>query len=379
MSKQTEPKRKVGKSLEADIEMIESCLVHNDEEMKSEDEEEDQSIPNTDKEEGNTANVKSSSATKSGFAKSVSWSESEENTPRYSTSSTAKAQPNLGARPKTGKHLNPLIRQKQSLEDGKDIIDEIRESGEESSIIRQETSSSATVTKTTSVVKKSSTLMEKIRQRSSLSRSRSEISEEEDTTESDDEDQDPNDVDSSIEGDNNNGDRLNNEEEKEREIEEEEDKETVGPLKKLSSSKKKSSASSAGSGRKGPTRQALQKQGSRYDIRLREEDQSAQIAYEKRQESRKEKTRKHWSDLRDSVHSGSFHSAGMPTKEESYDFFTKVWENTPSNVLSTSQQKRTVREDNKKKKKQRRGDSRDEPSGGSDEDLGGDESDNEDR
>ena len=79
------------------------------------------------------------------------------------------------------------------------------------------------------------------------------------------------------------------------------------------------------------------------------------------------------------MHSGSFQSLGLPSKEESYDFFTKVWENTPPINIPTSQQKRRGREDDTQKKKQRRGGSRDDPSGDSDDDMGGEDSNFEDR
>lgn len=378
MKKHTEPKRKIGKSLETDIEMIERCLDRESKDLESDDNEEEDSYQIVDESESTKSNIRSSKEVKSGFAKSVSWSESEENTPRLTTSTSSKPPQNLGARPKTGRHLNPLVRQKQSLEDGNSIVNEVTESGEESSIFKQESSSSAKVTKTTSVVKRSSSLMEKIRQRSSQSRTRSDISEDEDSSDTDNENQEPKqDNSSSDEGKYKDLDAPNFDNEKE--IEEEENKETVGPLKKLSSSRKKSSSSSAGGDKKASKRPALQKQGSRYDIRLREEDHSAQIAFEKRQESRREKSKKHWGTLRDSVHSGSFQSLGLPSKEESYDFFTKVWENTPPINIQTSQQKRRGREEDKQKKKQRRGGSGDDPSGDSDEDMDGEESNFEDR
>ena len=57
-------------------------------------------------------------------------------------------------------------------------------------------------------------------------------------------------------------------------------------------------------------RPPLKKQSSRYEDRLREEDQSAQIAYDKRQESRK--AVKH-------VCRPDF----QPTTEESFDFFAR--------------------------------------------------------
>ena len=367
MRKRTEPKRKVGKSMEADIEMIESTLGQN-EEIKSVDEEGEPSYNDLEEEGGSTPNVKSSTQMKSGFAKSVSWSESEENMP-----STSKTQHNLGARPKTTKQLKPLIRQKESLEDTPAITDETRESGEESSIIRQATSTSATVTKTTYVVKEPSSRREKFLQRSSQSRSRSAISEEEDTTESEKEIQVQNDIDSSSDEDTNKSDTsLRDDKGSGKEVEEE--KETVGPLKKLSATKKKSTTSTTVGDRKGSRRPTLQKQGSRYDIRLREEDHTAQTAFERRQESRREKARTHWGDLRDSVHSGSSNAAEIPTKEESYNFFTKVWDYAPPSTLSTSPQKRKVRDESKKKKKQRHRDSQEELSEDSDMDIGGNDS-----
>ena len=383
MKKTKEPKRKVGKSMEADIEMIERCLDQNDDDLESDhkQEEEEESYQNLEESENtNSKETKSSKDRKAGFAKSVSWSESEENTPRFSasTSTSGKDPRNLGARPKTGKRLNPLIRQKQSLEDGSNIMDEIGEIGEDSSVFTQETSTSATVTKTTSVVKRSSTLMEKIRQRSSQSRTRSAASEEEDTTDSDDEDpMKKNDGSSSDEDQPKSGKVLEYDEEKE--IEEEENRESLGPLKTLSSSRKKSSSSSTGGDKKGPKRPALQKQGSRYDIRLKEEDQSAQVAFDKRQESRKDKAKKHWGDLSDSVHSGSVQALGVPTKEEAFDFFTKVWPSAPTTNLPSFQQKRRFKDEDAKKKKQRRGGSREAASGDSDEDMDGDNSDVDDR
>ena len=373
MKKHADPKRKIGKHLEPDMEMIERCIDGNDKDSDSDDYEGEDSYQNVDEIVGVKTNVKPSKEGKSGFAKSVSWSESEENTPRVTASSTTKPPQNLGARPKTGRHLNPLVRQKQSLEDGNPMISEIIESGEDASTFMQQSVSSEKVTKTTSVVKRSSSLMEKIRQRSSQSRTRTDISDEEDSSDTDNENQEPKEDDLSDEGSNHrHGDDINFGNEKE--LEDEENKETIGPLKKVSSSKKKSSSSSIGTDKKVTKRPALQKQGSRYDIRLREEDQSAQIAFEKRQESRREKSKKHWGTLRDSVHSGSFQSLGLPSKEESYDFFTKVWDNSLPVSIAKSQTKRRGRSDDKQKKRQRRGDSRDDVSGDSDENVEDEES-----
>ena len=373
MKKHADPKRKIGKHLEPDMEMIERCIDGNDKDSDSDDYEGEDSYQNVDEIVGVKTNVKPSKEGKSGFAKSVSWSESEENTPRVTASSTTKPPQNLGARPKTGRHLNPLVRQKQSLEDGNPMISEIIESGEDASTFMQQSVSSEKVTKTTSVVKRSSSLMEKIRQRSSQSRTRTDISDEEDSSDTDNENQEPKEDDLSDEESNHrHGDDINFGNEKE--LEDEENKETIGPLKKVSSSKKKSSSSSIGTDKKVTKRPALQKQGSRYDIRLREEDQSAQIAFEKRQESRREKSKKHWGTLRDSVHSGSFQSLGLPSKEESYDFFTKVWDNSLPVSIAKSQTKRRGRSDDKQKKRQRRGDSRDDVSGDSDENVEDEES-----
>ena len=370
MKKHIEPKRKVGKTMDKDIEMIERCLEKENEEFESDDNEEGSSMREVDDSDRRNPKIKQSKEAKSGITKSVSWSESEENTPRFSTSRKPQ---NLGARPKTGR-LKPLIRQKQSMEDSNAIIDEIQESGEETSIIRHETASSETVTKTTSVVKRSSKLMEKIRQRSSQSRGRADTSEDEDSSDSDqdtlrpkndeiltDEDQ--------VRHKESRKDPRDSENEDEDEI-----KETVGPLKKVSNNRKKSSSSSIGGDKKASKRPTLSRQSSRYDIRLREEDQSAQIAFEKRQESRRDKSRKHWSNLRGSVQSGSFHSLSGPSKEECYDFFTKVWEATPPINIPTSQQKRRGKSEERKKLKKRREDSREELSEESDEYMTGNES-----
>ena len=379
------PKRKEGTSMEADIEMIERCIDENDEVSDSDDTnlgEDDKSDLNTEQSESaKPPLIKTSKETKSGLAKSVSWSESEENTPRFSKRSPAEAPRNLGARPKTARQLKPLIRQKESLEGADAIIDEIRESGEEASIFKQETSTSEMVTKTTSVVKRSSTLMEKIRQRSSQSRTRSEVSDDEtDSSDSDkDEVQDKTDDEYSSGGEVGRDHQKILDYDEQNEIEQEENKETVGPLKKLSSGRKKSSSSSIGGEKRVMKRPALQKQGSRYDIRLREEDSSAQTAFEKRQESRKEKAKSHWSELRDSVHSGSVHSLVAPTKEESYDFFTKVWESTSVGNITSHQQKRSVIEEGRNKKKQKRGNSRDDPASYSDDDRDEDYSDADER
>jgi hypothetical protein len=128
MKKHTEPKRKIGKSLETDIEMIERCLDRESKDLESDDNEEEDSYQIVDESESTKSNIRSSKEVKSGFAKSVSWSESEENTPRLTTSTSSKPPQNLGARPKTGRHLNPLVRQKQSLEDGNSIVNEVTES-----------------------------------------------------------------------------------------------------------------------------------------------------------------------------------------------------------------------------------------------------------
>ena len=377
MKKHSEPKRKVGKSMDKDIEMIERCLEKEDNEFESDDNYEESSMRNNEDSDDRKQKVQASKEIKTGITKSVSWSESEENTPRPSRSNIAPKQPqNLGARPKTGRHLKPLTRQKQSLEDTNSTMDDIHETGEDTSMFKHE---SETVTKTTSVIKRSSTLMEKIRQRSSQSRTRSDASEDDDSSDSDKDDKErKNNELSSDEEDHTYQEEVKPKEESDND-DEEEIKETVGPLKKLSSNRKKSSSSSIGGDKKASKRPTLQKQGSRYDIRLREEDHSAQIAFEKRQESRRDKSKKHWSDLRDSVHSGSFHSLSGPSKEECYDFFTKVWENTSPLNIPISQQKRRGRDEDRRKKKQRRGDSRDDQSGESDEDMDGNESESEDR
>ena len=63
-----------------------------------------------------------------------------------------------------------------------------------------------------------------------------------------------------------------------------------------------------------PKRPSFQKQTSRYEDRLRNEDLAVQAAYEKRKESKKLSTAK-----RDLATNIDF----QPTQEESYDFFTR--------------------------------------------------------
>ena len=194
MKRRTDPKRKIAKTLEADIEMIErvaeELISDSDDEDENEEQEEEETTESqgieesTDKQGAKMSTVMSS---KKAYPKSVSWSESEDNTPRYvREGSVTKTQVGIGgARPKSAKPIKPLIRQKQSLEEDNAVISASRkESGEGAvcSIVQQETSS-ATITKTTtSVVKKTSRLMERIRLHSSQSRQlkSEEVSEEED-------------------------------------------------------------------------------------------------------------------------------------------------------------------------------------------------------
>lgn len=62
-------------------------------------------------------------------------------------------------------------------------------------------------------------------------------------------------------------------------------------------------------------RPSFQKQTSRYEDRLRNEDLAVQAAYEKRKESRKLSQKKASKQVKQFI---------QPTQEEAYDFFTKV-------------------------------------------------------
>ena len=141
MKKRTDPKRKVAKTLEADIEMIERVaeeLISDNDDDDDDDEDDDEEETTESKGMEETTDkpgvkVSTIAASKKTYPKSVSWSESEDNTPRpVREGSLTKPQfGSGGARPKSAKLTKPLIRQKQSLEEDKAVIDEsIQESGE---------------------------------------------------------------------------------------------------------------------------------------------------------------------------------------------------------------------------------------------------------
>ena len=71
MKKHIEPKRKVGKTMDKDIEMIERCLEKENKEFDSDDNEEGSSMRDVEVSDSRNPKIKQSKEAKSGITKSV--------------------------------------------------------------------------------------------------------------------------------------------------------------------------------------------------------------------------------------------------------------------------------------------------------------------